>query len=457
LILSFPAGEEPDNDVLRAMERRACEELGFAEHQRVSVVHHDTDHLHVHVAINRVHPKNYRVHWPSYSKLVLDRLCVELEQEHGLRATRHRAAEREAQSERRAPDSERLGGIESLIGWIQRGCGEQLRAARSWTELHETAAANGLELKLRGNGLVFVARSRIAVKASTIARDLSKAALERRLGPFEVATALTPVSSEYRQRPLERDERAARLYERYRVGREVAFNARGRVLSEFRQGRGQDEEQLTRASRRRWATVRLMAKGRVGWALWAAYARHVDRRERERARDRDRDLVLARPKGGWLEWLRDQAARGDDEALALLRSRRRAEPRLSGLAISSDAIDPVRAGARADSVTASGTIIYSIPGGTIRDDGKRLRLAARDASDTAVEALLRLAHERYGARLGVDGDAGFQAQIVRVAAAIALPITLADPQLEQRRLELRNRTTEDAGRGRGPRSIKRRS
>ena len=56
------------------------------EHQRVSVVHHDTDHLHVHIAINRVHPKTHRVHWPSYSKLVLDRLCVEVEQEYGLLA-----------------------------------------------------------------------------------------------------------------------------------------------------------------------------------------------------------------------------------------------------------------------------------------------------------------------------------------------------------------------------------
>ena len=76
VMLSFH--EQPPDVVLEAIEQRTCAELGFADHHRTSVVHHDTDHLHVHIAINRVHPKTHRVHWPSYSKLALDRLCVEL-------------------------------------------------------------------------------------------------------------------------------------------------------------------------------------------------------------------------------------------------------------------------------------------------------------------------------------------------------------------------------------------
>jgi hypothetical protein len=55
----------------------------------VSVVHHDTDHLHLHVAINRVHPRTAKAHCPSFSKLVLDRVCVELETEYGLQVVRH--------------------------------------------------------------------------------------------------------------------------------------------------------------------------------------------------------------------------------------------------------------------------------------------------------------------------------------------------------------------------------
>ena len=43
LVISFPPGEVPAHEVLQAIEATFCERLGFSEHQRVSVVHHDTD------------------------------------------------------------------------------------------------------------------------------------------------------------------------------------------------------------------------------------------------------------------------------------------------------------------------------------------------------------------------------------------------------------------------------
>jgi hypothetical protein len=51
--LSFRAGEEVDSETLAKIEERVCNALGFADHQRISVVHHDTDNLHMHIAINR--------------------------------------------------------------------------------------------------------------------------------------------------------------------------------------------------------------------------------------------------------------------------------------------------------------------------------------------------------------------------------------------------------------------
>jgi hypothetical protein len=43
LLISLRAGKKPDAQTLRVIEERFCKELGYAEHQRVSVVHHDTD------------------------------------------------------------------------------------------------------------------------------------------------------------------------------------------------------------------------------------------------------------------------------------------------------------------------------------------------------------------------------------------------------------------------------
>ena len=64
LILSFRAGEEPDAKVLERVEQRICEGLGYAEHQRISAVHHDTDNIHVHLAINKIHPSRLTLHSP---------------------------------------------------------------------------------------------------------------------------------------------------------------------------------------------------------------------------------------------------------------------------------------------------------------------------------------------------------------------------------------------------------
>src|SRR3546814_19614695 len=46
---------------------------------------------------------------------------------------------------------------------------------------------NGLEITPRGNGLVIRADDGTTVKPSTLARDLSKPALEKRLGAFEAS------------------------------------------------------------------------------------------------------------------------------------------------------------------------------------------------------------------------------------------------------------------------------
>ena len=43
LLISLRAGEHPDAQTLKAIEERFCAELGYSEHQRISVVHRDTD------------------------------------------------------------------------------------------------------------------------------------------------------------------------------------------------------------------------------------------------------------------------------------------------------------------------------------------------------------------------------------------------------------------------------
>jgi hypothetical protein len=203
LLVSFRAGEKPDADTLKAIEERICAGLGYGEHQRISAVHHDTDNLHIHIAINKIHPTRNTMHEPFQSYRTLGELCEVLERDYGLEKDNHTPARSIAEG--RAADMERHAGVESLVGWIKRECLEEIKAAQSWTELHQALQANGLELRAKGNGFVIEAGDGTQVKASTVARELSKPKLEARFGPFEASPerqAETKAKRQYQKKPV---------------------------------------------------------------------------------------------------------------------------------------------------------------------------------------------------------------------------------------------------------------
>ncbi len=138
----------------------------------------------------------------------------------------------------------------------------------------------------------------------------------------------------------------------------------------------------------------------------------------------------------WNDWLQEKARQGNANALDTLRARQ-VRANLKGDTLSSDKAPANHSGAipgvRVDSVTKKGTIIYHFAGATIRDDGKLLKVS-KGASQEALEAALRMAVERFGKNLTVNGGLGFKEEVVRTAAAARLKIEFDDPDLEKRRL-----------------------
>jgi hypothetical protein len=89
LVVSFPPGERPTPSQLDDIERVLVARIGLGGHQRLSAIHLDTGHLHLHVAINKIHPESFRCVEPYYDKRRLMQACVELEAKHGLTRTAH--------------------------------------------------------------------------------------------------------------------------------------------------------------------------------------------------------------------------------------------------------------------------------------------------------------------------------------------------------------------------------
>lgn len=100
LLISFRPGECPTDAMLADIEERLCASIGFTGHQRISAVHMDTDNVHLHIAINKIHPERLTIHEPYRAYNTMARVCEALEAEYGLQIDNHEA--------RKCTDADRL-------------------------------------------------------------------------------------------------------------------------------------------------------------------------------------------------------------------------------------------------------------------------------------------------------------------------------------------------------------
>ncbi|EGQ8544923.1 relaxase/mobilization nuclease domain-containing protein [Vibrio parahaemolyticus] len=455
LIVSFPAGEKPEDDVLKAVEERICAGLGYADHQRVSAVHHDTDNVHIHIAINKIHPTRNTMHEPYQDYRTLGGLCDALEDEYGLQKDNHQG--RKSVSQGRASDMERHAGIESLVSWIKRECLEEIKTAKTWEELHQVMSDNGLEIRQRANGFVIESEDGTQVKASTVARDLSKPKLEARLGAFEetAAQAERKAKRRYDKRPTHFKVNTTELYARYQEEQKNLTAARKVEWNNARGRKDRRIEAAKRSNRLRRSAIKLMGGSRISKKLLYAQA-HKALKDEIQSINKDykrekQELYDQYKRRAWADWLKQQALNGDKKALEALRAREQSKG-LQGDTIKGEGGSKPGHAPVTDNITKKGTIIFRTGKSAVRDDGDKLQVSKAANGDTVTEAL-RVAMERYGSRITVTGSPQFKAQVIVAAATSNLPITFADAGLERRRQQLlqqensNDRRNEQARRG----------
>jgi hypothetical protein len=446
LILSFRAGERPCDDALKEIESAICEGLGYGEHQRVRAVHHDTDNLHIHIAINKIHPVRFTIHTPYNDHKTLGKLCAALELKYGLERDNHQTMR--VGSENRALDMEHHTGVESLLGWIKRECLDQLQAASSWAELHRVLQAHGLELKERGNGLVIANQDGLMVKASSVARELSKGKLVDRFGEFKASECPVNTSDsakKYEARPVRSRIDTTLLFSRYKNEQQGMGANRTQKWKDARALRDRSVADVKNKAKLKRATTKLAGGSRTEKKLLYAMTSQSVKRELDKINEqyrRERERIIKQYQSlQWADWLRREATKGDKEALEALRAREVAHG-LKGNTVGASGGELKRTGVKADqdSVTKKGTLIYCVGASAVRDDGDKLKVS-RGATREGLEAALRLAMERYGTNIIVNGTADFKAQIVDVAAAANLQLTFTDSVLERKRVSLVNHST----------------
>jgi hypothetical protein len=182
LSISLPPDEHLSREQWELVIDTTLRDLGLEGHQVLIVAHRDTAHEHIHLMVNRVHPETLRAwnRWQDRPRLMASLRSQELLL--GLRPTPH------IDDPDRLPPSvvrqfERTGEP-PLLDYARAVARPLFHEARSWGELHERLADQGLYLERKGQGLVVTDDHR-HVKASSVERSASLRALEGRLGPYE--------------------------------------------------------------------------------------------------------------------------------------------------------------------------------------------------------------------------------------------------------------------------------
>lgn len=445
LVLSFPEGERLSFKSLNAIEERFCDALGFTGHQRISVVHDDTNNLHIHIAINKIHPKNLTIHNPYYDFIKVAKLCEQIEQEYGLTKVNHETVSDKAS--RVAQEIETRTGVESLLGWIRREVLTEIKHVDNWQDLHRVLATHGLTIKEHGNGFVLVANNNVAVKASSVDRSLSKGNLTQRLGAFIPSEhsdqSLRSDIKQYQLRPLQNRIDTSRLYTRYQQKQSDSVRQRTAQWAMLRNTRDQLIERAKREAKLKRNLIKSIKAERL--AKKALYATaHQQFKTTIAVIRSDYQQAYLHSKAnhsriGWLDWLAKEARNGNAEALAVLRSRRSGQ--FKGNQVSAkQSNDGFRTNGHfknnlVESITKIGTVTYQAGSTIIRDDGKRL-IVLLDTSHEALADILQVAMKKYGSHLAISGTESFRLQIAQVAVQNQMRITFDDKRLEQYRQQL---------------------
>lgn len=413
LVISFrPEDEEKlTKEIFRDIELSFAQALGFEEHQRHCGVHKNTDNLHIHVAYNMIHPVTLARHEPYRDFVARDKVCREMEQKYGLFMDNGRECTMgAARTSSRAQAMEAQTGQESFISYVQRQV-QEIQVG-DWQSFHAELARKGIGYRLRGNGAIFTElNGKTNCKASSVGREFSKIALERKYGNFQEfqhsSGQVNQNQAIYDKAPKQEAARRSEHWQRYKEIRKTREKEYQILRTEIED----DYAQLHARFRQSYAEIHaalLTKKDR------ARLYRDLKLRKKQalmnlrtESQEIRKDLKERYP-ATWTQYLQQEAEKGDESALELLRAQvereaREKETPLKSRASVKEAIQKLASQEEqwkaADCwISKKGTVVVRLNCGELREyeDAIFLRPSVSDARETLARAAFQFAEVRWG-------------------------------------------------------------
>lgn len=447
LVISFQENEHPEPAVLQAIEEEMVASLGFKEHQRISALHTNTENLHIHVAINKIHPETYHIIEPHYDYLKLAETCVMLEKKYGLRRDNH------------LPDhqKEQWGAIElsgkgqSFVSWVREAVSDHIKHMDDWQNTHQFLAKYNLVLRKRGNGLVFSDRDMaIFTKASEISREFSLTKMEKRLGGYEAPNAnVQAMHPEVRYFTAGNTVKKQKtiLYDQYLEKRNHIIVVKRKKLQAIKAQQNREKEQLKSdcLKRRQAIKLRQSQTKETSKALYSLLAmeRAVAMTKIIQTAQKAREEVHSVHRHQtWREFLREEASKGNEMAVVCLGSGKYFYAPDQTNTITGHRIVESKVVLQGYHyrILDNGDVKYILDNGArFKDTGRQLVLGEQ-ATKESIEAALVVAMTKFGSALEIGGTEAFKKQVITMINQRKYNITI----LPEKGKHLCQKNTHDA-------------
>ena len=200
-VLSWREGEQPSPEQVEEAVSIFMDELGVKDHQAIYGLHADTDNLHLHLAINRVHPETLKVVKINngFDIEAAHKAIARIENaqgwqreqngryqvlENGELGREHIDKDKPRQPAQPKRDMENRTGEKSAERIAIEDGAPIIKKAQTWEQLHRELAAKGMRYEKTGSGATLFVGD-VGVKASSADRDASLSKLQKRLGAYQ--------------------------------------------------------------------------------------------------------------------------------------------------------------------------------------------------------------------------------------------------------------------------------
>lgn len=430
LVVSFQEDEHPSFEVMKSIEIELMKALGMEKHQRLSVVHSNTNNLHMHIAVNKVDPDTMKVKNPYNDVKILQETAIKLERKFGLKIDNHISSNDKGQNKYNKHTMS--CDFETWVKTKLNAEVSMLLAANKTTfqDLRRCLAKYDLEFRERRKGFVISSKSeKLFCKASSVHRELSKQALEKRFGKnlnlkptFEIEEK-QPTKSKFNKfegMPTHP------LYEKYKEADEQR-RKKLKLGLDFIELRRNELNKLVKSSNFDKKTIiysktqRALLKNQVG-KLYKEYK-----------------------KRSFRDFLLDEALSGNQEAVRMLRT---TKPKfdLSENTLSSKT-DKAQIFEDADFISKEGYIVYKGNGKSkIIDKGQFIKISMLEDDRELLLKSLLVSMERFGKNLNITGNDKFKKDVLDIVNEYSLNVVFKDQSMQSINIANQNQKTEQQAR-----------